>query len=147
MPLSTVRSKDAISQEGFPLLMELLALAIVSELSSQDSLNVLWIGSKNDSDVSHHEHYGCQRYICGYISSDESTLSRVRAFRRCSSVSEHPVPEFKGRIVLERFHCSPDEGETCFTLTSCTIKEGFNTNRESHSSQLELDHQERQCHD
>jgi hypothetical protein len=135
MPLSTVRSKDAISQEGFPLLMELLALAIVSELSSQDSLNVLWIG------------YGCQRYICGYISSDESTLSRVRAFRRCSSVSEHPVPEFKGRIVLERFHCSPDEGETCFTLTSCTIKEGFNTNRESHSSQLELDHQERQCHD
>jgi hypothetical protein len=81
MPLSTVCSKDSVSQELLPFLMKQFALAILWELRSQDSLNVLWIRCKYNSDVSHYKHLYKSVFYLGCFSEEWNTLSSVRALR------------------------------------------------------------------
>ena len=47
MPLLPISSENAVAEEGFPVLMELLSLAKILELSGKDSLDVLRIGGED----------------------------------------------------------------------------------------------------
>lgn len=49
MPALAIRGKDAVPQKGLPLLVERLAFPVVCKLSSQDGLDVLRTGGKEDS--------------------------------------------------------------------------------------------------